>query len=95
MRATNTRAALKALRNAGILTELTRKELRKAYVFFRRLIDALRMVRGDARDLTVPPTDSEEFETLARRLNYEDVADLHDDLMRHSQKVQELSHLID
>ncbi|QDT46582.1 glutamine synthetase adenylyltransferase [Symmachiella dynata] len=95
LRATNTRAALKALRNAGILTELTRKELRKAYVFFRRLIDALRMVRGDARDLTVPPTDSEEFETLARRLNYEDVADLHDDLMRHSQKVQELSHLID
>jgi [glutamine synthetase] adenylyltransferase / [glutamine synthetase]-adenylyl-L-tyrosine phosphorylase len=75
---------------------LTRQQLRGAYVFLRRLIDALRMVRGDARDLTVPPMDSEEFETLARRLNYNnDVAALHDDLIRHSQKVAELSHLID
>ena len=95
LRATNTRGALKALRDAGILSELTRKQLRKAYIFFRRLIDALRMVRGDARDLTVPSIDTEEFETLARRLDYEDVADLHDDLMRHSQIIQDLSHLID
>ncbi len=95
MRATNTRLALKALQAEGILSELTRKQLRKAYVFFRRLIDALRMVRGDARDLTVPSTDSEEFETLARRLDYEDIADLHDDLLRYSKHIQELSHLID
>ncbi len=95
LRATNTRAALKALQQVGILSELTRLQLRKAYVFFRRVIDALRMVRGDARDLTVPSTDSEEFETLARRLNYDDVADLHDDLMRYSQHVEELNHLID
>lgn len=96
LRVTNTRAALKALEAAGVLSELTRLQLRRAYVFFRRLIDALRMVRGDARDLTVPPMDSEEFETLARRLDYHnDVAALHDDLIRHSQKVVELSHLID
>lgn len=92
---TNTRAALKALQDAGILSELTRQQLRKAYIFFRRLIDALRMVRGDARDLTVPQMNSEEYETLARRLNYNDLVELHDDLMRHSQKVTELSHLID
>jgi len=95
LRATPTRAALKALRHAGILSEPTYQQLREAYIFFRRLIDALRMVRGDARDLTVPPTDGEEFETLARRLNYEDVADLHHDLMRHSQFVQDSAHLID
>jgi glutamate-ammonia-ligase adenylyltransferase len=36
----------------------------------RRLIDALRVVRGHARDLVLPQTDAEAFTFLARRLGY-------------------------
>lgn len=64
----NTHAAALALAAAGILSPDDHQRLQDAYIFFRRLIDALRMVRGDARDLTVPAVDSEEFEFLARRL---------------------------
>jgi glutamate-ammonia-ligase adenylyltransferase len=34
------------------------------------VIDALRIVRGDASDLVLPPQESEEFKSLARRLGY-------------------------
>ena len=40
-------------------------------------IDALRVVRGHARDLTIPPTDSREFAYLARRLQLDSPSDLH------------------
>ena len=70
LRATNTRVAMKALQNAGILASGQRVRLRDAYRFWRRVIDGMRMVRGDARDLAVPPREAEEFEFLARRLGY-------------------------
>lgn len=70
LRTTNTRAAIAALADEGILTPTDCEELDSAYVFHRRLIDALRMVRGHAKDLTVPPDATEEFEFLARRLGY-------------------------
>ena len=44
--------------------------LREAYLFLRNLIDALRIVRGDASDLVLPEENSEEFKSLARRLGY-------------------------
>ncbi len=92
LRLTNTREAMTALGSAGILTSEEFLHLRDAHRFLRRLIDALRMVRGNAKDLTVPPVDDEEFAFLARRLGYEaDVARLHADLMRHFEAVQELS----
>lgn len=54
------------------------------------------MVRGDARDLTVPPADSEEFEFLARRLGYGRRVDrLAQDLEDHTQKVLELGRRLD
>jgi glutamate-ammonia-ligase adenylyltransferase len=96
LRATNTRAALSALHDSGILSGLDYEALLEAYVYFRRLIDALRMVRGHAKDLTVPAAASEEFEFLARRLGYKrDVVQLQDDLERYSHNVQELSRLLD
>ena len=50
------------------------------------------MVHGNAKDLTVPPPNDEEFAFLARRLNYgNDLARLQDDLTRHMAVVQELS----
>jgi glutamate-ammonia-ligase adenylyltransferase len=44
--------------------------LQEALDFLQQLINALRMVRGNSKDLTVPPVDSEEFAFLARRLGY-------------------------
>ena len=70
LRQAGTSDALAALHKHGILTGDQFENLHTSYVFLRRLIDALRMVRGDARDLAVPAPDTEEFAYLARRLNY-------------------------
>ena len=61
----------------GRLSEPQATELKETYRFLRRLIDALRVVRGHARDLTIPPTDSREFAYLARRLHLDSPSDLH------------------
>lgn len=91
LRLTNTREAMKALADAGILAADDYARLREAHIFLRRLINALRMVRGNARDLTVPPAGSEEFSFLARRLGYgNDLARLSDDLTRHTSTVHEM-----
>jgi len=92
LRLTNTREAMAALAEAGILSPRDFTRLRDAHRFIRRLIDALRMVRGNARDLTTPPADSADFDFLARRLGYEDdPARLSDDLVRHTVAVQEIA----
>lgn len=92
LRLTNTREAMRALAAAGIIKTDDYNNLREAHIFLRRLINALRMVRGNARDLTVPPANSEEFAFLAGRLDYgSQVARLRDDLTHHMTSVQELS----
>ncbi|MEX0717846.1 MAG: glutamine synthetase adenylyltransferase [Planctomycetaceae bacterium] len=96
LRPTNTLEAMRALAAAGIVSADEEARLREAYIFLRRLIDALRMVRGDARDLTVPPGDSEEFQYLARRLRYgDDIAALQRDLDRSLQTVRDLGRLME
>jgi glutamate-ammonia-ligase adenylyltransferase len=92
LRLTNTREAMRALAVADIIPTEAYNRLREAHIFLRRLINALRMVRGNAKDLSVPPPDSEEFAFLARRLDYgRQIAQLRDDLTRHMISVQELS----
>jgi glutamate-ammonia-ligase adenylyltransferase len=44
--------------------------LHPAYLFLRNVIDALRIVRGDASDLLLPENGAEEWKALARRLGY-------------------------
>jgi glutamate-ammonia-ligase adenylyltransferase len=63
--------ALEALTNAGVLNQQESAALMGAYAFLRRLINGLRMLRGDARDLFLPDPDSDEFLHLARRMGYE------------------------
>jgi glutamate-ammonia-ligase adenylyltransferase len=92
LRSPNTREAMAALREAGLLGEADYERLRDGHNFLRQVINALRMVRGNARDMTVPATDSEEFAYLARRLGYgDDVSDLRDDLVRHTGAVREIN----
>jgi glutamate-ammonia-ligase adenylyltransferase len=90
-RTTNTLGAAAALRDAGVFAVEDHARFVAAYGFFRRLIDALRMVRGDARDLTVPSSRSEEFEFLARRLGHGgQPSRVKAELEHHSQQVVEL-----
>jgi [glutamine synthetase] adenylyltransferase / [glutamine synthetase]-adenylyl-L-tyrosine phosphorylase len=72
VRMPNTLAALDRLRRLQIVREVDYEVLNKAYLFLRNLIDALRIVRGDASDLVLPEESSEEFKSLARRLGYRD-----------------------
>ena len=70
LRTPNTLQALAALVKEGLVSRTDGEMLRKAYIFTRILIDGLRMVRGNAKDLVLPPPDSEEFISLARRVGY-------------------------
>ncbi|HEY9077215.1 MAG TPA: hypothetical protein VIO61_11830 [Anaerolineaceae bacterium] len=92
VRQTNTRTALAALAEAGILKPDDYQRLRKAHTFLRWLIDSLRVVRGNAKDMTMPPVSSEEYAFLARRMNYRDNPDrLHQELIRYTEDVRLLS----
>lgn len=54
----------------GIITPTEFEKLYNSYAFLRRLINALRMCNGNAKDLVIPKSDSEDFMFLARRLGY-------------------------
>ena len=62
--------ALAALTDAGLLRPEETAQVLAAYEFQRELINAMRMLRGSAKDLFLPPSDSLEYEHLARRMGY-------------------------
>ncbi len=88
LRCPNTLDALTALKKNGVIAASDYQKLGDAYLFLRRLIEAQRMVRGNAKDLTVPPENSNEFIFLAKRLGYAAPSHLNDDLIRHTAFVQ-------
>ena len=89
LRSQNTLVALAALADTKLLPRKEVESLTAAYLFFRLLIDGLRIVRGHAKDLVLPPADSEAFVFLARRVGYttesweEGAQKLHADIQRH------------
>jgi [glutamine synthetase] adenylyltransferase / [glutamine synthetase]-adenylyl-L-tyrosine phosphorylase len=62
--------ALAALSQAGVLAPDEGRRLTDAYYFLRRLINGLRMLRGNALDLFLPDSGSLEYLHLARRMGY-------------------------
>ncbi len=70
LRVPNTLEALDKLRQSQIIGASEYDVYRRSYLFLRNLIDALRIVRGDASDLMLPRENSDEFKSLARRLGY-------------------------
>ncbi|MBN1312812.1 MAG: glutamine synthetase adenylyltransferase [Anaerolineae bacterium] len=90
LRSTNTLDAIAALAAAGVVSSEDQQHLSEAYRFLRLLINALRMVRGNAKDMTVPSEDSEEFDFLSRRMGYGSTARLQADLLHHTTLVQEM-----
>jgi glutamate-ammonia-ligase adenylyltransferase len=77
VRVPNTRAAIDRLAAGGYLDPRLAATLTDTYDFLRQLIDALRVVRGHARDLSIPAETTREFAYLARRLRLPDPAALH------------------
>lgn len=66
----STLEALEGLEKVGVIGQEDYILLRGAYIFLRALIDALRIVRGNARDIILPDENSPEFKFLARRFGY-------------------------
>ena len=64
----NTLEAIEQLCHASLLSLSERQSVHDDYLFLRQLIDALRIVRGNAKDLVLPPSGSDEMVFLARRL---------------------------
>ncbi len=80
VRVTKSMVALRELEESGAVAHALTEDIRSAYRCLRRTIDALRAVRGHAKDLTVPEPDSPAFIYLARRLGYETGASLAQEL---------------
>ncbi|GJL55684.1 MAG: hypothetical protein NPIRA02_28160 [Nitrospirales bacterium] len=70
LRTSNTLEALHILQQRQLLLTDEEHILHDDYLFFRQLIDALRIVRGHAQDLLLPESHSDSFIFLARRLGF-------------------------
>ncbi|MFV1980033.1 MAG: glutamine synthetase adenylyltransferase [Rhodothermia bacterium] len=77
----NTRVALGKLLKNGILESTDHEVLDGALILLRRVIDGLRMVRGNARDLDIPASDSQEMLYLSRRLKRDSPSDLAEEVL--------------
>jgi glutamate-ammonia-ligase adenylyltransferase len=95
LRTPNAMQALAGLVETALVSRKDGDMLRRAYLFIRVLIDGLRMVRGHAKDLVLPPPDSDEFIFLARRVGYTTddwqagARHLKSDIEEHMKKVRE------
>lgn len=69
-------AALRILSETGTISATEAEHLVSAYRFLRTVINGLRMLRGNARDLFLPAVDSPEYAHLAGRCGYRTGADL-------------------
>ncbi len=83
LRQPNTLDALEALRAAGHVADDFARAVHDSYIFLRRLTEALRVVRGSAKDLHMPPVDSREFEYLAHRMGVSPSSALSELTARH------------
>jgi glutamate-ammonia-ligase adenylyltransferase len=94
LRATNTWDALKAARDAGILTEADYDAARQGYDFLRLVESRLRIVHN--RSLDELPERHDDLEKLARRLGSQPKAETSaaqqflDELARHTARIREL-----
>jgi len=95
IRTPNTLHALQELCAASLISQRERDSLSDHYLFLRQLIDALRIVRGHAQDLVLPPSGSEELVFLARRLGFvatdwqQGATDLERDITSRMQDIHE------
>ncbi len=67
VREVSTLEALNALKREDLITDEQFHDLSKSYIFLRNLINILRMVKGNAKDLTIYPENSIEYDYLVKR----------------------------
>ena len=68
LRHPNTLRALSKAARLSLVDPTHLASIERAYVFLRELIDCLRMVRGNAKDLTLPAPGTRDWQMLARRM---------------------------
>jgi len=68
LRHSNTLRSLREAAELNLINSTHCEAIETAYVFLRELIDCLRMVRGNAKDLTLPVQGSRDWQLLARRM---------------------------
>ena len=83
LRLTNTLEAVEALRERGHLDDSLAAGISDSYVTLRKLIDGLRIVRDNAKDLNIPLRDSKEFQRLAQRMSEHGSEDLSARISEH------------
>ena len=83
VRVMNTLDAIARLEAGGHIQPPIAAAMRDSFGFLRGLIDALRAVRGNAKDLNVPPNNSRAFAYLTQRLHYDSAAALKGALEAH------------
>ena len=86
VRQTNTLAALDALQLGGHIDRELARRIGESYRFLLGLVDALRVVRGNASDLNIPAPETREFRHLAHRLNMDEPSVL-DTLVRNQMEL--------
>ena len=92
LRHPNTLRVLHEAARLGLITWQQRNDIERAYVFLRELIDCLRLVRGNAKDLTVPALDTRDWHQLDRRMRSIHDSDVPlEDLEQQMQLVREFS----
>jgi glutamate-ammonia-ligase adenylyltransferase len=89
LRQPNTLLGLDGLQKTGLVATDEAEVLRAAYRSLRRVIDALRLERGNARDLALPTRGSRDTRVLARRLDTDPDA-LCDEIAGHMAAVADL-----
>ncbi len=59
--------AIDSLYECKIIDDFEQKTLKESYLFYRNLINILRMVKGNAKDLTIYPENTIEYDYLVKR----------------------------
>lgn len=92
VRRTNIRSVMDVLVAKGYITLDDYTKLHKAHTFLRWLIDSMRVVRGNSKDVTVPDFGTEEYSFLCRRLKFgNDIGKLQDMINQIQSEVVELN----
>jgi len=84
LRVTNTLLAMERLEERKLLTKsVNYEDLRNSYLFLKRLVDACRVLAGDAKALDIPENrNSAEFLFLSRRMKYNCASDFENARMK-------------
>lgn len=96
LRHPNTLRVLREASRLSLIEPGLTEVIERAYVFLRQLIDCLRLVRGNARDLTIPPPNSRDWHQLSHRMRSINESEVPlEGLEEQMQRVREFSFIVE